>query len=472
MTFSSIHFLFLFFPIIFLLYILHKQSWYRNVILLIGSLVFFAWADLAHLPIIVGSVLINYVFGILINSIQNKGYKTLGRIMMWLGVLLNLSLLFFYKYLGFFGQAIVSITGIERTIKTFALPLGISYFTFSGISYLVDVYQGVESGERNLLRFSNYLVMFPKLLQGPITRFGQVKNELITVSVKKENLVIGVRRLIIGLGKKVLIADAMGIVADRVFQAQSGSYGAGVAWVGIIAYTLQIYFDFAGYTDMAIGLGKIFGFTLPENFHYPYISRSISDFWRRWHMTLTAWFRTYVFIPLEFARKKEKFLRQQSNLVIVFLLTGLWHGAGWNFVIWGTYFGLILALESGAWGRILKKAPRVLQHVYSLALIMLGWVFFKLTNPANWSQFMAALFGGNGWTSTVTLRTLNILMYLPVMVLGIFFSTPLFKKAEQYFESKWTGSRVIMDVLLIFVFLLVITFLVAKGYNAFIYEQF
>lgn len=472
LPFSSIHFLFLFFPTVLLLYVLHKQVWYRNAILLLGSLVFFAWGDLSHIHILFASILLNFTFGWLIDLCQVHQKKTLERMLLWLGVILNLGLLFFYKYLGFFGQAFNALTGVEFELRKLVLPLGISYFTFSGISYLVDVSQTVEHAEKNILKFSNYLAMFPKLLQGPITRFGQVKNALGTMTISQENLVQGVRRLIGGLAKKVLIADTMGIMADRVFNANIGSFGAGVAWVGIIAYTLQIYFDFSGYTDMAIGLGRIFGFKLPENFNYPYISRSISDFWRRWHMTLTSWFRTYVFIPLELARKKEKILRQPSNLVIVFLLTGLWHGAGWNFIIWGGYFGLILALESGVWGKILKKAPSVLQHVYSLALIMLGWIIFRLTTLDDWGPFLSALFGGNGWTGEVTLRTLNILMYLPVMLLAIFLSTPLARKLEDRVAARGAVSRLALDLASIVLFALAIIYLVSRGYQPFLYAQF
>lgn len=472
MAFASIHFLFLFFPAVILLFTLCKHVSYRNIILLLASLVFFAWADLAHLPVLIALVCMTYAIGLWIDHSQRRQRFLLARGLVLAGVIFNLGALVFFKYLGFFGLESVALNDAAPAFRNMVLPLGISYFAFSSVSYLVDVFQGVEPAEGNFVRFANYLVMFPKLLQGPITRFGQVRQELVTMTFDQEGLVQGVRRLITGLAKKVLIADTMGLMADRVFSAESGSYGALVAWVGIIAYTLQIYFDFSGYTDMAIGLGRIFGFKLPENFNYPYISRSISDFWRRWHMTLTAWFRTYLFIPLELARKKEKFLRQPSNLVIVFLLTGLWHGAGWNFIIWGGYFGLILALESGVWGRILKKAPRVLQHLYSLALILLGWVFFRLSNPAEWGPFISTLFGGNGWTGEVTLRTLNILMYLPMMLLAIILSTPLARKLEDRGAARGAVSRLALDLASIVLFALAVIYLVSRGYQPFLYAQF
>ncbi len=472
MSFSSLHFLFIFLPSLLILYLLFRRTEYRNAILLLGSLVFFAWADLPHLPVLLLSVLLNYAFGLLIDRSRENGKVDAVKNLTRAGVLLNLGLLFFYKYLNFFAGIWQAGDGTMGELVRVGLPVGISYFTFSGISYLVDVSQSVVPAECNLLKFSNFLVMFPRLLQGPITRIGQVKTALDTMTTSREALAAGVRRFIVGLVKKVLIADTMAIVAERVFQAQAGSYGAGVAWFGLTAYTLQIFFDFAGYTDMALGLGMMLGFHLPENFNYPYIARSISDFWRRWHMTLTAWFRTYVFIPLEFARKKEKFLRQPSNLVIVFLLTGLWHGAGWNFIIWGTYFGLLLALESGAWGRLLKKAPRILQHLYSLALIMLGWGIFRLTNLADWKPFFSALFGEYGWSGTVNLRSLNILMYWPVMLLSAVLSTPLLTIVEQKLVRESAARRFGMDLVYLLAFLLAITFLVSNGYSPFLYTQF
>jgi alginate O-acetyltransferase complex protein AlgI len=472
MAFSSIHFLFLFFPIFFILFILVPNQWYRNSILLLGSLVFFGWADPTHLHILIIAVLLNYSFGLLIELCQKRQKLPLAHILMGLAVILNLSLLVFYKYLGFIIGSVQALTGTVSTIQKSIMPLGLSYFTFSGISYLVDVYQTVEPAEKNLLKFSNYLIMFPKLLQGPITRFGQVKNELASMTFSSENAIRGVRRLILGLTKKVLIADNMAIMANQVFNTDLASLGAGVAWIGVISFTLQIFFDFAGYTDMAIGLGLILGFKLPENFNYPYISRSISDFWRRWHMTLTAWFRTYVFLPLEFARKKEKFLRQQSNIVIVFLLTGLWHGAGWNYIIWGVYFGIILAIEATGLGKLLKKAPRFLQHLYAILLIMIGWIFFRLTNIADWKPFFSILFGGQGWSGNATLRTLNILFYLPILVLAVILCTPIVKNIEGWIENKGPLARFILDIIYIIAFLLVIFYLVSNGYNSFFYQQF
>lgn len=473
MSFASNHFIFLFLPAVLLLfYLLPYHNW-RNSILVLGSLVFFGWADPTHIPQLILFALINYILGILVGHFVLNGKTTASRAFMWVAVILNLLGLCFYKYLGFFGTTIETIAQVKLNIQTMALPLGISYLTFSGVSYILDIYNEVETPEKNLLRFTAYLIMFPKLLQGPITRFGQIKTELtVPQRFNIDNLMQGARRFIIGLAKKVLLADTLAIVANKVFGASLSSIGAGLAWYGLIAYTLQIYFDFSGYTDMAIGVGTMLGFKLPENFNYPYISRSITDFWRRWHMTLTSWFRTYVFIPLEFARKREKFLRQQTDILIVFLLTGLWHGASWNFVVWGGYFGLILAIEASGFGKKLAKAPMFLQHLYSIILIMVGWIFFRLSDFQDWGPFFKALFGGNGWTGRASLRTLNILFYIPVMVIAAILCLPILPKLELKINVKANFQRALMDLGYLVLFVIVICYLLSNGFTTFLYAQF
>jgi alginate O-acetyltransferase complex protein AlgI len=473
MSFASNQFLFLFLPIVLVLfYLLPFRNW-RNSILVLASLIFFAWTDPTHIPQLIVFVLVNYFFGIVIGHFIHVGKPKASQTLMWVAVILNLLGLCFYKYLGLFGNTIESIVQVKLSLPKLTLPIGISYLTFSSISYILDIYNEVETPEKNLLSFSAFLIMFPKLLQGPITRFGQVKNELTnTQRLNVDQLMKGARRFIIGLAKKVLLADTMGVVANRVFGASLSSIGAGLAWYGLIAYTLQIYFDFSGYTDMAIGVGIMLGFKLPENFNYPYISRSITDFWRRWHMTLTSWFRNYLFIPLEFARKKEKFLRQQTDILIVFLLTGLWHGASWNFVVWGGYFGLILAIEASGFGKKLAKTPIFFQHLYSIILIMVGWIFFRLTNFQNWGPFFKALFGGNGWTGQSSLRTLNILFYIPVMVIAAILCLPILPKLESKINVKANYQRVLMDLGYLVLFVIVICYLLSNGFTTFIYAQF
>lgn len=472
MPFSSITFIFLFLPITLIaFYVLPRKGW-RNLVLVLTSLVFFAWSDPTHIHILFLSIIINYLWGRFIGRAQTQNATKSAKTQMWIGILLNLGLLGFYKYTGFFLDILNSglPTSIDYTQK--ALPLGISFFTFSGISYLLDIYNEIHLPEKNLVRFSSYLIMFPKLVQGPITRFITVRDELLQPKFIPLGIMEGVRRFIGGLAKKVILADSLGMATNKVFAAEFNEMGASLAWFGLIAYTLQIYLDFSGYTDMAIGIGQMLGFKLPENFNFPYVSRSISDFWRRWHITLGAWFRTYLFIPLEFARKKAKVLRQQSNLMIVFLLTGLWHGASWNFVIWGAYYGFILAIEASGFGKKLKKAAPFFQYAYAIILITIGWIFFRITDVSEWGSFFSALFGANGWTNLITFRSLNILFYLPFLIPAILFSLPFLHQFGEKMKAKGGKALLALDIGYIALFLFTITFILSKGFTAFMYVEF
>ncbi len=472
MPFASIHFLFLFLPVVFIIFYLVPNKWYRNSILLIASLIFYGWADPTHLPLLFGSVIFNYWFAILCENSKKRERPTLARVFIFSAVAVNLAFLFFYKYLSTILLRLQLESVLSPSLIDIVLPLGISYLTLTGISYVVDVYRGVEKAEKNFLHIGSYLVMFPKVLQGPITRFGSVKNDFDGAGFPTSEILTGIRRLIVGLVKKVLIADKLAIVTAATLGANPANIGMDVSWFGLIAFTLQIYFDFSGYTDMAIGLGMIFGFHLPENFNYPYISRSISDFWRRWHMSLIAWLRVYVFLPLESKRRREKYLRLQTNILIVFALSGLWHGASWNFILWGIYFGLLLAIEASGFEKILKKTPSFIQHAYTIVLILAGWVFFGQTNVMEWGPFFNSLLGGNGLNSLETLRTLNVLMYLPIVLVAMVLSTPIIKLAEQKFLAFGFKARIVLDVVYFSFFLLVVMEILSNGYQSFLYMKF
>ncbi len=472
MPFSSITFIFVFLPILLILFYIIPQRGWKNIVIVGASLAFFGWSDPTHIHVLLLSVVVNYLAGRLIGRSIDKQSTRSARVYMWTGVLINILFLVFYKYTGFFLTSLQALIPIKIAYQSQALPLGISFFTFSGISYILDIYNEVNPPEKNLVRFSAYLAMFPKLLQGPITRFIQVKNSLVNHKFDSLLIMQGVRRFIGGLAKKVLLADSLNMATTKIFEGNFNEMGAGLAWFGLIAYTLQIYLDFSGYTDMAIGIGNMLGFKLPENFNFPYISKSISDFWRRWHMTLGAWFRTYLFIPLEFARKKQKTLRQESNLIIVFLLTGLWHGANWNFIIWGLYFGVILAIEASFLAKRLKKAPAFVQHFYSIAIIMLGWIFFRITTIQNWGPFFSALFGLNGWTNLVTFRSLNILFYIPFLFPAVLFSLPVFSRIGEKIKEKGGGKLLLLDIVYLGLFLFTLTYILSKGFTSFMYAQF
>ena len=469
MLFPSLVFLFIFLPIVLILYNLNRSAGYRNVILLVASLVFYTWGEPIYVFLLLLLILYNWAAGRRIGKVNASGSDA--GLLTGISITVNLLPLVLLKVATTAQFNLPFLNAVRAQFPNLSFPLGISFFTFSAISYLVDVNRGEIGVEKNLLRLANYMAFFPKLLQGPITRFKDMQTDLISPRTNLEELADGLRRFIIGLTKKVLIADNLAVVADKVFDLPGSYMAAGLAWYGLLAFAVQIYMDFSGYTDMAIGLARMLGFKLPENFNFPYLSRNIADFWRRWHMSLMNFFRTYIFMPLEITRRKQKHFRQQSNLLIVFLVTGFWHGVTPNFILWGMYFGVISMLESSFLGRWLKKLPVVLQRVYALLLILIGWVFFRIEEVANWGPFFKALLGVGQPSGLNTARTLNVLMYFPLLVLGIIASTPLLKGIyDRARENKVTSW--VMDVVLVGVFILCTAVTVSGSYQAFLYSEF
>ena len=469
MLFPSLVFLFIFFPIVLILYNLNHSGAYRNVILLLASLIFYTWGEPLFVFLLALLILYNWAAGRWIDR-QNVSGGGAG-LLTGISILINLLPLVLLKIAATAQFDLPILNAVRAQFPNLNFPLGISFFTFSAVSYLVDVNRGEIGAETNLLRLANYMAFFPKLLQGPITRFEDMRADLVSPLTNLDDMAEGIRRFIIGLAKKVLIADNLALVADKVFGLPGGELSAGLAWYGLLAFAVQIYMDFSGYTDMAIGLAQMLGFRLPENFNYPYLSRSIADFWRRWHMSLMNFFRTYIFMPLEIARRKQKHFRQQSNLLIVFLVTGFWHGITPNFILWGIYFGVISVLEASFLGRWLKKLPVVLQRVYALLLILVGWVFFRIEDVAGWGPFFKALLGAGQPSGLNTARTLNVLMYFPLLLLGIIASTPLFRgiytRARKNKVTSW-----VMDAVLAAVFILCTAVTVSGSYQAFLYSEF
>lgn len=470
MIFSSLNFLFIFFPITAILYNLNRNSRYRSIVLLAASLFFYAWGEPVFVFVLVLLAIFNWRAALLIEKNKTSGNSRRNYIVV-ISIIVNLIPMVCMKILtmpqwnsGFQNE-------IQIMFPNLSYPLGISFFTFSAISYLVDVNREEISADRSFLRTANYLVFFPKLLQGPIARFENFQSALLNPETDIIKMADGLRRFIIGMVKKVLIADKLAVVVSTVFEVDFNVLPTGLAWYGIVAYALQILFDFSGYTDMAIGLANFLGFDLPENFNFPYLSRSIAEFWRRWHMSLMNFFRSYIFMPLEIARRKEKIFRQQSNLLIIFLITGLWHGTSWNFILWGLYFGVIIVLESSFLSKWLKKTPPVVQHIYTLAMILLGWVFFKIEDISEWLPFLKALLRLNHPSSLYTLRTLNILMYIPVLIVGIFGSTCFFKRI--YVWSRGHKALTIgMDIILVGLFILCAAVTITGSYQVFLYSEF
>jgi alginate O-acetyltransferase complex protein AlgI len=470
MQFPSLVFLFIFFPIVIVLYNLNRSSLYRKIILLAASLLFYAWGEPFFVILLVLMILFTWQAAIWIEKAE-KNNSSGSIALTTIAIVASLLPLVFLKITTTSGLDLPIMPGFQKEISNLSLPLGISFFTFSTISYLVDVKRGEISADNNLLHVANYMAFFPKLLQGPITRFEVIQPVLDHPKTNPDEMAEGLRRFIIGLAKKVLIADNLAVVADKVFNLNIQYISAGLAWYGLAAFAIQIYMDFSGYSDMAIGLGHMFGFNLPENFNFPYLSRSIADFWRRWHMSLMNFFRNYIFFPLEIARRKEKYFRQQSNLLIIFLVTGLWHGITENFILWGLYFGLISVLESSFLEKWLKKLPVWLQHLYSLALISIGWVFFRIENISSWGSFFKAMLGLNQPSILYTSRTLNILMYFPLLILGMIACTTLFNNLYKRSRENRTAS-IAVDVVLLGLLVLCISVTVSGSYQAFLYSEF
>lgn len=466
MLFSSIVFLFTFLPIILILYYLVPRPM-KNVILLFGSLLFYAWGEPVYIFLMIFSILFNYICGL--DIARNLKDPAAAKRSLIFTVAVNLCILGFFKYEGFVLDSLSAVLPIDIPYRAMALPIGISFYTFQILSYIIDVYRGHVKVQTNLLDFALYVTMFPQLIAGPIVQYADVDRQL---HVRKESwgkFGEGSMFFIRGLAKKVLLANTIGMVYTEVAALAPGKVSVLSAWIGCVAYAFQIYFDFSGYSDMAIGLGKMFGFEFLKNFDYPYISQSITEFWRRWHISLGSWFREYVYIPL--GGNRVPVIKHLRNLLIVWFLTGLWHGAAWNFVAWGLYYGLILILEKYFLSRVLERLPAVIRHIYSLVLVLIGWVFFfspTLGGAVDYIQLMFGV-GANGLVDSegLYLLTTNLLLLI-LLVIG---STPIVYRA---YERVMAGRGKILANCVVYaaMFLLCIAYLVTETYNPFLYFRF
>lgn len=477
MVFSNLVFIFAFLPIVLLVYFLVPKV-LKNFILLIVSLFFYAWGEPIYVFLMLFSILINYVFGLLIE--QSKDRLQLKKTYLIISVLANLAILGYYKYSNFLIENINAVFGLNIVSEPLPLPIGISFFTFQAMSYVIDVYRKDAAVQRNIFDLALYISLFPQLVAGPIVRYNtiadQIKNRVHNVELFSD----GIRQFIIGLAKKVIIANPLGEVADTIFAMNPDNMSVTTAWIGIIAYSLQIYFDFSGYSDMAIGLGKMFGFKFLINFNYPYIAKSVSEFWRRWHISLSSWFRDYIYIPLGGNRKGE--WKTYRNLLIVWTATGFWHGASWTFMAWGFYYGIIICIERLGLGKVLAKLWSPLQHIYVLLIVMIGWVFFRADSFSYSTEFIQTMFGLNGTELFNNTSMLYIHDYTYLFVLAVIFSLPIYpwvvNKMDQLMEAgKGTVSlgiaRYVAGPVVYFTLLLLVTmFLVNSTYNPFIYFRF
>jgi len=473
MVFSSLMFLCVFLPVILPAYYLAGRRG-RNAVLLLFSLAFYGWGEPKYLLVMLASILLNYAGGRGVDRFRPEPAKA--RLLLVFVVFANLAILAYFKYANFFIESVNTALGTTWPVLAVALPIGISFFTFQGLSYVVDIYRGRGKVQTNPLNVALYISLFPQLIAGPIVRYATVAEQITERQESLDKFAAGVERFILGLGKKVLIANSMGRVAGEVFGGTIADLATATAWIGVLAYTAQIYFDFSGYSDMAIGLGRLFGFEFLENFDYPYISRSITEFWRRWHISLGTWFRDYVYIPL--GGNRGGTARHLRNLFVVWLLTGTWHGAAWNFVVWGLYFGCLLALEKYVTGRVIERLGRPLQHLYTLLLVVTGWVLFRadtLAEAMNYLSIMAG-FRGSGLVSPQSIYYL--VEYRWEFLLAAAASTPVFRTLHSRIENM--GAAAVRAGLLDYgkpvlyggIFLLSLMYLVNSTFNPFIYFRF
>ena len=468
MVFSSLEFMFLYFPVVLLLYFITPLKW-RNVTLFLTSLIFYGWGEPAYVFLMLFTITVDYFLGFMVgkyretNRRRAKGY-------MIAAIVINLAILGFFKYANLALDTVTALTGAKLAHLNVALPVGISFYTFQALSYVIDVYRMDASAQRNFTAFGTYVTLFPQLIAGPIVRYQDVDDQLRSRTHSAELFASGVRTLAAGMGKKVLLANAAGEIWTRISEAPETTVAA--AWLGIIMYTFQIYFDFSGYSDMAIGLGKMMGFSFRENFYYPYMANSVTDFWRRWHISLSTWFREYVYIPLGGNRRGRG--RQILNLLAVWFLTGLWHGASWNFVLWGLYYFVLLMLEKTFLLKLLDKLPRFVGHVYTLITVVFGWLLFVSTDFAAGMEYLGTMFGFGRATAFIDVGGafdwISSLILLAILVIA---STPYPRKWLYKLWEKYDAPvRAVTAILCLLVFFIAVAYLVNSSYNPFLYYRF
>ena len=470
MLFSSMIFLWLFLPVVFISYYLIKKE-YRNILLLIASIIFYAWGGVSYTLIMFSSIIINYIFALLIDKAIEENNKLKKKIYLALCVIVNLSILGYFKYTDFAISIINSISGKELIpLKNIVLPIGISFYTFQALSYVIDVYREHNKAQKNIINLALYISFFPQLIAGPIVKYHDIDSQIINRTESLENISYGIKRFIYGLSKKVILANMFALSCDEILKQPIGYIGTALVWVAAILYTLQIYYDFSGYSDMAIGLGHMFGFKFLENFNYPYISKSVQEFWRRWHISLSTWFKEYLYIPLGGNRKGKYFT--YLNLLIVFFATGLWHGASFNFVLWGLWHGLFLVIERIFLSKLLEKNKlKFLNHIYVILVFVLGWVLFRANDLKHALELYKLMFSYK--ESIFTVRYFFYPQTLVCFIFGILFSGLFQSIFPKIREAIFSNRVYVLESIIQFILLFIcIMYLVNGTYNPFIYFRF
>lgn len=486
MVFSSISFLYFFLPIVLIIYFFCDLK-VRNVLLMVTGFLFYAWGEPFYLCIMIFMTLIDYIAGILMDKYDGDDKKR--KACLIVSLCINIGLLAIFKYSNFIFNNISIIAGhtvnnpfasINKGLnsvfnlglneKAIDLPIGISFFTFQSMSYIIDLYLRKIKAQKNFVTFAAYIAMFPQIVAGPIVRYDEVSAELENRSVNMSKISIGISYFIKGLSKKVLLANSIGSVWSEVKAMDFGEISAATAWLGILAFTFQIYFDFSGYSDMALGLGKMLGFNFPQNFNHPYVSRSVSEFWRRWHITLGGWFKSYVYIPLGGNRKG--MARTLFNLMVVWMLTGLWHGASWNFVLWGLYFGILIIIEKLFFGKVLEKLPSAISTIYTFLMVVFGWILFDTSTVSEAFKYFLAMFGGNNVlvdTEAKFMLSENLVMFILCIIGSTEIPDRIFGKIKRKAGS---GAGYITPFVSVAALLVCTAFICEGTYNPFMYFRF
>ncbi|WP_010294413.1 MBOAT family O-acyltransferase [Clostridium senegalense] len=466
MVFSNTLFIYLFLPLNLLIYFLVKDIKAKNITLLVFSLIFYSWGEPKWIILLLFTSIINYYAGIFIE--KNKDTKESKKWLIY-SIIINLCSLLIFKYTAFIFENINELFNLAIKIPDIPFPLGISFYTFHVISYTVDVYKGHVKAQKSYYKFLLYISLYPQLVAGPIVRYSQVEDEIDYRESSINNINDGINRFIVGLGKKVLIANVAGKLVEQYMNSNLYDLTVVGAWLGIVMFTIQMYFDFSGYSDMAIGLGKIFGFKYLENFNYPYISKSATEFWRRWHISLGSFFRDYVYIPLGGNKKN-----MVANLFIVWLLTGIWHGASWNFIIWGLYFGIIIYFEKKLILKILNRIPKIVSHIYLLTVVVIGWTIFYFTNLTDSIKYLKIMFGLSNNSIINTETKLEIVNNIFWIILALIGTTPILPYIKRKILEKDREYILTILVVIINVMILILStaMLIGDSYNPFLYFRF
>ena len=466
MVFSSLYFLFLYLPIVLLIYYITPLKW-RNLFLLVVNLVFYGWGEPVYILLMLFTIVVDYFSGLAVARCKGQGNDRGAKIAVAAALVLNLAILFFFKYWDLVATTLQHV-GLNMPVLELALPIGISFYTFQTMTYPVDVYRGDAEAQRSLINFGTFVTLFPQLIAGPIIKYKELADQMNYRTHSPEQFASGVQVFTVGLAKKVLLANNIGKLWDSILALPADQLTTAGAWLGVVAFSLQLYFDFSGYSDMAVGLGRMLGFEFPRNFNYPYISKSVTEFWRRWHISLGSWFREYLYIPMGGNRVKKP--RLFFNLFVVWAATGIWHGASWNFLIWGLYFAVLIIVEKAFLGKVLEKLPAAVQHIYTLFLVLVSWAIFAVEDFAHMGSYLRAMFGMAPGGLTNDNVWYYFTSFLPMLIIAVAASTPLAAKLWKRLPVR--AVKIVLPVLLLAGLVLSTAYLVDGTYNPFLYWNF